>query len=58
MAGTIHVEFSLPEELDLVYPYITKQMEAFDKDGLRRPTYRVLLGEDVVVVELKNHTDV
>ena len=48
----VQVSFDHPSETDLVFYYIQKQMEAFDADGIRRPQYKVLVGESEIIVEL------
>lgn len=53
MAGTVQVEFQHPKEFDLAMWYVDEQMRAFDEDNLPRPEHRILVGEGVVIVELK-----
>ena len=48
----IQVSFSHPEETDLVFLYVHKQMAAFARDGVNPPTYEVLVGEKEIIVEL------
>jgi len=57
MAGTVHVEFQYPEEFDLAMWYIDEQMKSFDEDNLPRPSHRILVGDGVVIVELKVQSD-
>jgi len=57
MAGHVQVEFQHPEEFDLALWYVDEQMKAFDADNLPRPNHRILLGEGVVIVELKLQSD-
>ena len=57
MAGTVHVEFKHPEEFDLAMWYIDEQMKSFDEDNLPRPSHRILVGDGVVIVELKVQSD-
>jgi hypothetical protein len=48
----VHVSFRHPEETDLVFFYIDEQMRTFDEEGMRRPTYNILIGEKEIIVEL------
>lgn len=48
----IQVAFNHPDETDLVFLYIHKQMQAFEQDGVIRPSYQILVGESEVIVEL------
>ena len=48
----VQVSFRHPEETDLVFFYIHKQMETFDEEGIKRPDYQVVLGEGEIIVEL------
>ena len=48
----IQVSFNHPEETDLVFLYVHKQMQAFDRDGTVRPHYQLLVGDKEIIVEL------
>ena len=48
----VHVSFRHPEETDLVFFYVTEQMKTFDDEGMRRPDYKILVGEKEIIVEL------
>lgn len=49
----IQVAFNHPEETDLVFFYLEKQMQQFDEDNIPRPAHRILVGEKEIIVELK-----
>jgi hypothetical protein len=48
----VQVSFRHPEETDLVFFYIDKQMKTFDEEGMRRPDHKILIGEKEIIVEL------
>ena len=48
----VQVSFRHPEETDLVFFYLQKQMETFDEEGIKRPDHKIVVGEGEIIVEL------
>lgn len=49
----VQVSFRHPEETDLVFFYLHKQMEEFDNNGMPRPSHQILVGDKEIIVELR-----